>query len=145
EVYRDSFPNFEKMVADFRQKGIRTIPITEPFILTTSKRWEEAVRKNVLVKNPQGQPLTYDFYFGNTGIVDVFKPEAQQWFWNIYKDLVHKGVGGVWGDLGEPEVFPIEAQTAIGPAPKVHNIYGHQWAKTVYEGYRKDFPKERPF
>ena len=145
EVYRDSFPNFEKMVADFRQKGIRTIPITEPFILTTSKRWEEAVRENVLVKNPLGQPLTYDFYFGNTGIVDVFKPEAQQWFWNIYKDLALKGVGGVWGDLGEPEVFPTEAQTHIGPAPKVHNIYGHQWAKTVYEGYRRDFPKERPF
>ncbi|VAV86014.1 Oligosaccharide 4-alpha-D-glucosyltransferase, partial [hydrothermal vent metagenome] len=27
----------------------------------------------------------------------------------------------------------------------VHNIYGHDWARLVYEGYKKDFPNERPF
>uniref|UniRef100_UPI004049AF83 TIM-barrel domain-containing protein n=1 Tax=Flavobacterium sp. TaxID=239 RepID=UPI004049AF83 len=145
EVFRDSFPTFEKMVADFSRKGIKTIPITEPFILTTSKKWNEAVEKKVLATDSIGKPFTYDFYFGNTGIVDVFKPEAQQWFWNIYKDLATKGVGGVWGDLGEPEVFPSEAQTAAGSADEVHNIYGHQWAKTIFEGYQNDFPNQRPF
>ncbi|MFY8186480.1 MAG: TIM-barrel domain-containing protein [Flavobacterium sp.] len=145
EIFRDSFPTFEKMVADFSKKGIKTIPITEPFILTTSKKWNEAVEKKVLATDSLGKPFTYDFYFGNTGIVDVFKPEAQQWFWNIYKDLASKGVGGVWGDLGEPEVFPSAAKTAAGSADEVHNIYGHQWAKTIDEGYQKDFPNERPF
>jgi alpha-glucosidase (family GH31 glycosyl hydrolase) len=145
EIFRDSFPTFEKMVDDFSKKGIKTIPITEPFILTTSKKWNEAVESKVLATDSIGKPFTYDFYFGNTGIVDVFKPEAQQWFWNIYKDLANKGVGGVWGDLGEPEVFPSAAKTAAGSADEVHNIYGHQWAKTIYEGYAKDFPEQRPF
>ena len=36
EVDLDSFPDFEKMVADLNQKGIKTITITEPFILKTS-------------------------------------------------------------------------------------------------------------
>lgn len=145
EVYRDSFPTFEKMVDDFNKMGVKTIPITEPFILTTSKKWEEAVDKKILATDSNGNPFTYDFYFGNTGIIDIFKPEGKNWFWNIYKDLANKGVGGVWGDLGEPEVFPATARTFGGTADEVHNIYGHNWAKLVFEGYQNDFPKQRPF
>lgn len=145
EVFRDSFPNFEKMVADFNQMGIKTIPITEPFVLTTSKKWQEAVDQKILATDSIGKPFTYDFYFGNTGIIDIFKPEGKNWFWNIYKDLANKGVAGVWGDLGEPEVFPAAARTFGGTADEVHNIYGHNWAKLVFEGYQKDFPSQRPF
>lgn len=145
EVYRDSFPTFEKMVDDFNKMGIKTIPITEPFILTTSKKWQEAVDKKILATDSVGKPFTYDFYFGNTGIIDIFKLSGKNWFWNIYKELANKGVGGVWGDLGEPEVFPAAARTSGGTADEVHNIYGHNWAKLVFEGYQNDFPSQRPF
>ncbi|WP_445710637.1 TIM-barrel domain-containing protein [Flavobacterium sp.] len=145
EVFRDSFPNFEKMVADFKEQGVKTVTITEPFILTNSKKWKEAKAKKVLATNNDSSPATWDFYFGNTGLVDVFKPEGKEWFWTIYKDLHNKGVSGIWGDLGEPEVFPSSANTFAGKADEVHNIYGHEWAKLIYEGYQKDFPTERPF
>lgn len=145
EVFRDSFPNFEKMVADFNKTGVKTILITEPFILTTSKKWQETADRKILATFSDGSPATWDFYFGNTGIIDIFKPEGKEWFWNIYKGLADKGVGGVWGDLGEPEVFPAEAQTAGGKAGEVHNVYGHNWAKLIHEGYQKDFPNQRPF
>ncbi|MBN2598261.1 MAG: DUF4968 domain-containing protein [Marinifilaceae bacterium] len=142
---RDSFPTPEKMIADLDAKGVKTILITEPFILTTSKRWEEAVKEEVLGTDSIGNPYTYDFYFGNTGLVDVFKPKAIDWFWNIYKGLANKGVAGWWGDLGEPEVHPAGFLHVNGSADEVHNIYGHYWAKLVYEGYQKDFPNQRPF
>lgn len=145
EVDRDSFPNWEKMMKDFNQKGIKTIPITEPFILTSSKKWEEAVAKNILATNKQNQPYRYDFYFGNTGLIDIFKPTAKQWFWDIYKSLAQQGASGVWGDLGEPEVHPHDIQHINGNGGKVHNIYGHEWAKTVFQGYQSDFPETRPF
>ncbi|WP_321322014.1 TIM-barrel domain-containing protein [Labilibaculum sp.] len=142
---RDSFPTPEKMIADLDAKGVKTILITEPFILTTSKRWEEVVKEEVLGTDSIGNPYTYDFYFGNTGLVDVFKPKAIDWFWNIYKGLANKGVAGWWGDLGEPEVHPAGLLHVNGSADEVHNIYGHYWAKLVYEGYQKDFPNQRPF
>ena len=78
-------------------------------------------------------------------MVDIFKPKARDWFWNIYKDLKSYGVKGWWGDLGEPEVHPSKLQHSIGSADEVHNIYGHYWAKLIYDGYREEFPKERPF
>lgn len=142
---KNTFPNPEKMISDNTSKGIKTILITEPFVLTTSKKWQEAVDKKVLATDKSGNAFTYDFYFGNTGLIDIFKPEGKDWFWDIYKKFVNQGVGGWWGDLGEPEVFPAAANTAKGKADEVHNIYGHNWAKLVFEGYQKDFPNQRPF
>ncbi len=142
---KDQFPNPEKMIADLNAKGVKTILITEPFILTTSSKCQAAVDKNILVTTKSGKPATWDFYFGNTSVVDLFKPEGNQWFWDVYKRLINQGVGGMWGDLGEPEVFPSKAITAAGKADEVHNIYGHQWAKLIADGYQKDFPNQRPF
>ena len=145
EVFRDSFPKFENMISDFKKLGVKTIPVTEPFILTTSKKWTEAVGKNILATDSLGQPFVYDFYFGNTGLLDLFNPKARNWFWNIYKDLANKGVSGVWGDLGEPEVHPKAMRHGDLTADEVHNIYGHEWAKLINEGYKTDFPSTRPF
>ena len=142
---KDNFPNPTKMIADLNQKNIKTILITEPFLLTTSNKWQEAVDKKVLATDKDELPFKFDFYFGNTGIIDIFKPEGKDWFWDIYKKLIRQGVGGLWGDLGEPEVFPSKAVTFGGKADEVHNIYGHNWAKLVQEGYKKDFPEVRPF
>jgi len=145
EVFRDSFPDFEGMVERFKSKGVKTITITEPFVLTTSKRWDEVVEKDVLAKDSLGNPYKYDFYFGNTGLIDLYSPKGKKWFWDIYKGLHDKGVVGVWGDLGEPEVHPTDLRHFNATADEVHNIYGHDWAKLIFEGYTKDFPDERPF
>jgi alpha-glucosidase (family GH31 glycosyl hydrolase) len=142
---RDSFPHPEKMMADFKQKGVQTILITEPFILTSSQRWNDAAQQGVLATGEDGKPFTFDFFFGNTGLVDVFKPQARDWFWNIYKGLKAGGVAGWWGDLGEPEKHPAGARHAAGSADEVHNIYGHEWARLIHDGYARDFPAERPF
>ncbi|MCB0693394.1 MAG: DUF5110 domain-containing protein [Lewinellaceae bacterium] len=142
---RDSFPDPEGMMADFQEDGVQTILVTEPFILSTSKRWQEAVDSQLLATDRNGAPFRYDFYFGNTGLIDIYRPEARDWFWRIYKHLTEQGVGGWWGDLGEPEVHPSALRHATGKADEVHNIYGHDWAGLVYNGYRRDFPDRRPF
>ena len=80
EVDRDSFPDFEKMVADLNQKGIKTITITEPFILKSSGKWDEAVKNDVLAKTKTGEPYTYDFYFGHTGLIDIYSGSGRDWF-----------------------------------------------------------------
>jgi oligosaccharide 4-alpha-D-glucosyltransferase len=142
---KDRFPTPKKMMSDFAAKGVKTILITEPFILTTSTRWDEAVRENILGIDAAGKPFTYDFYFGHTGLIDIFSKKGHDWFWNIYRDYAKEGVTGWWGDLGEPEVHPSELRHATGSADEVHNIYGHDWARLVFDGYTKEFPAQRPF
>ena len=142
---RDSFPNPQQMIKDLKSKNVETILITEPFVLTTSKRWDEAVEKEVLATDTIGNPATYDFYFGNTGIIDIYSKSGTQWFKNIYKDLGNMGVTGFWGDLGEPEVLPSWVNFENGTADEIHNIYGHDWAKLVQEASLEANPNQRPF
>lgn len=141
----DNFPHPRQMIADFKAKGVKTVLITEPFIVDTSSHWQEAVQKHILGTDASGAPLAYDFYFGHTGLIDIFGQPGRDWFWNVYKGLHDMGVAGVWGDLGEPEVHPGSMRHATGTAQQVHNIYGHQWARLVADGYRQDYPNERPF
>ena len=145
EFHKDSFPTPEKMISDFKAQQVKTVLITEPFILTTSKKWNEAVDKKLLGTDSLGKPFTYDFYFGNTGLLDIYQPHVRTWFWDVYKDLANKGVKGFWGDLGEPEVHPSKLLHGKYTADQVHNIYGHDWARLISEGFKKDFPLERPF
>ena len=144
-----AFPEPEKMISELRAQDVKTVLITEPFILTTSKQWDSAVASNALAQNDDGAPYTFDFYFGNTGLVDVFSEAGQDWFWQYYEKLAAQGVAGWWGDLGEPEVHPDDIQhmwqsTKVSGA-EVHNAYGHQWAKTVYNNLTELQPDTRPF
>ena len=143
--YRDSFPEPEKMIKGLQENNVETVLITEPFVLSTSNRWQEAVDEQILAVDSLGKPYQYEFYFGNTGLIDIYSDKGNSWFKNIYSELSDMGVNGFWGDLGEPEVHPSGLIHASGTADEVHNIYGHDWAKLVYEASLEADPDRRPF
>ena len=147
---RDAWPTPEKMIGDFAEQGVKTIAITEPFVLSTSDRWHDAVDNGALAKTPIGEPRRFDFYFGNTGLIDVFDETAEKWFWQPYEMLFEQGTAATWGDLGEPEVHPGDSLHWLSDAgieatgDEVHNAYGHEWARMVYENQVEKYPDMRP-
>ncbi len=147
---RNAWPTPELMISDFAEQGVKTIAITEPFILSTSNKWQSAVDIGALATTPTGEPRRFDFYFGNTGLVDVFNETAQQWFWKPYAMLFDQGTAATWGDLGEPEVHPGDSLHLLSDTglqvtgDEIHNAYGHVWAKMVYEKQARDYPQMRP-
>ncbi len=145
EFLKDSFPNPEEMIKTLHDENVETILITEPFVLKTSHKWDEAVDKALLGKDSLGNPFVFSFYFGTGGLIDIYNPKAEVWFKNIYKDLSKIGVTGFWGDLGEPEAHPSGLIHATGTANEVHNIYGHDWARLVQEAFQEVEPNKRPF
>lgn len=148
---KKAFPKPKQMLRQLKDKNIKTILVTEPFVLSSSSKWQQAVDKNILAKDNEGAVKRFDFYFGNTGLIDVFDVKARDWFSDIYSDLTQQGVAGVWGDLGEPEVHPDDSRHYLSDfnmrltGEELHNAYGHQWAQMVYENQTKIRPKERPF
>ncbi len=144
--YRKSWPQPEQMIADFKNKGIKTILITEPYIIDTMPTYKDALAHDIFVKDSLGRPyLDKQFYFGNGSLIDIFKPEAQDWFWEKYNKQIKIGVASWWGDLGEPESHPEDIHHVNGKANEVHNIYGHYWAKMVFEKYAEHYPQQRLF
>ena len=147
---RQAWPTPEKMIGDFAKQGVKTIAITEPFILSTSARWQSAVDSEALARTPTGEPRRFDFYFGNTGLIDVFNETAEKWFWQPYEMLFDQGTAATWGDLGEPEVHPGDSLHWLSDAgveatgDEIHNAYGHEWARMVYENQVSKYPDMRP-
>lgn len=147
------WPNPKLMVENFRVKdNLKTVLITEPFILQGSKTYTEAIP--FLSVDAAGKPYNFtDLYFGNGGLVDIFRKPAQDWFWKYYKKQIGNGVAGWWSDLGEPEKHPNEVMHNLKDygvnrpmnADEVHNIYGHYWSKMLFEKYRDDYPSTRLF
>ncbi|WP_448212764.1 TIM-barrel domain-containing protein [Colwellia sp. MEBiC06753] len=146
---KTAFPEPEQMIIQLQADGVETIVITEPFVLSSSNKWQSAIDSNAIAVNSDGQPYTFDFYFGNTGLIDVFNSDGRNWFNQAYQQLNQQGVTGWWGDLGEPEVHPDDIIHRLDDGRLVrgdalHNVYGHQWAKMVYNNSLAFAPNRRP-
>lgn len=144
--WEQSWPDPQKMISDFASKGVKTITISEPYIIDSLANWHIADSLGILAKDSLGNSyIDYEFYFGNGSLIDIFMPEAQQWLWEQYLKQFDIGVAGLWGDLGEPESHPSDMVHIWGKADEVHNIYGHYWTKSIYDNFRKTFPEKRLF
>ncbi len=144
--YRPNWPDPVQMMNSFREMGVKTVVITEPYIVKGSHTFEEADRLGILGKNKEGRTFILDkFYFGEGGIIDITSPKAREWMWKKYDTLKKQGVAGWWVDLAEPEYHPDGIIYHGGTSELLHNAYGHLWDKMLYDYYRKYYPHERLF
>ena len=141
-----NWPNPIKMMDDFNKQNVKTILITEPYFTLNSENYSYLSQNELLAKNVDGTPFVFwGFWAGNASLLDLTRPEAQNWMWSFYHNRRNEGVAGWWCDLGEPESHPSEIQHEFGPARSVHNIYSLIWAKMLHENYRNYFSNERLF
>ena len=148
------FPQPEKMITDLKKQNIKTILITEPFVLSESFNYKFTQQKKLNAVDKNGDTVGIkEFYFGHTGLLDIFQNKTKDWFWSKYDAQIKKGVAGWWGDLGEPEKHPNYVyhnlkdlgQKRLFSADEVHNMYGHVWSQMLFEKYAKNYPNERLF
>jgi len=152
-VNKTKWPDPKKMITDFKKQNVQTILITEPFVVKSSSNYGSS--KNFLAVDSTNKPYTIgDFYFGAGGLIDIFRKDAQDWFWSKHQPQMKNGVEAWWGDLGEPEKHPADLyhnlkdlgfNKRLFKADEVHNLYGHTWTKMLYEKYAKEYPAKRLF
>ena len=146
---RDSFPNPPLMLNNLLKRGIRVVPISETYITKESENFTFAKDHHLFaqMKHDTGQAYIFEkFWTGSpTGLLDIFKPEAQQFYWSMYRERIKEGMSGWWFDLGEPELVNDSLRFSLGEDNEVHNLYSLVWAKAAFDGYRKDFPQSRVF
>ncbi|MFZ9719130.1 MAG: TIM-barrel domain-containing protein, partial [Chitinophagaceae bacterium] len=151
---RNRFPAPEKMMDSLRAMKLKTILITEPFVLSESNNYKETQIKKLNAVTKAGDTMRIkSFYFGDAGLLDIPKNETKDWFWKKYDAQIKKGIDGWWGDLGEPEQHPDDLYhnlTDLGfkrlfKASEVHNIYAHWWSEMLFDKYAKHYPSTRLF
>ncbi|MBJ6110252.1 hypothetical protein JAO73_14610 [Hymenobacter sp. BT523] len=143
---RRNFPDPAGMMSRLNKQGVKTVLISEPYVMRTSRNDSTVRTRGLVGTTAAGQPFTVgSFWAGPASLLDVFKPQTRDWLWGYYKQLHQEGAAGWWSDLGEPENHPEAMRHAPGPARAVHNAFGQSWAGIFTEGYAKDFPDERVF
>ncbi len=142
-----SWPGHDKMISDFLATGIKTILITEPYIIQPSINFSEADSKGFLAKDSSGKTFILEKWWScggcNSSLLDLTNPDAQTWWWKKHPGAFGKNVAGIWTDLGEPERHPTGMIHHLGSAEKIHNIYNLLWSKTIFDGFNQLRPNER--
>ena len=160
-INREYFPNFEKMISDFRAQGIRTILITDLHIKKDPGHgyapYDSGIKNDVFVKRPDGSVYVGIVWPGDSVFPDFTLTRVRDWWGGLYKDFVNMGVAGFWNDMNEPATFQTLSKTM--PLDNVHrlddgttldhraihNVFGMENARATYDGLLKFRPDERPF
>jgi len=142
---KNQFPDPQGYMARLKSKGIKTLTINEPQINVNSENHKMLAEKDLLMK-VDGKPFVQEsFWAGSASLLDLSNPDAQSWLWSKQKANVELGLDAFWVDLTEPDVSTPEGEFYGGKEPKIHNIYSFLFAKTLYDGFVKDYPNKRLF
>ncbi len=143
---RKAFPQPEKMISALSQQGIHSILITESYFVENTKYYKLLEDKGWFTKDATGHTFRIaDFWAGPAGLLDVFQPDAMDWFWEQYRRMGKSGNAGWWCDSGEPENHPKGMVHSKGTADQVHNIYTQYWSRGIAERFYQENPNSRLF
>ncbi len=141
------WPDHRGMLSGLKDKGVNTVIISQPYVLRNGNglgNYNELASKGLLLKDTLGNPQEVKIWVGEGGMFDVSNPETRAWLRERYRQLTLDGVGGWWGDLGEPEVHPESGLHANGLRTReYHNQYGNDWSSIISDLYNEEFPDRR--
>lgn len=141
------WPDHRGMLSGLKDKGVNTVLISQPYVLRNGNglgNYNELASKGLLLKDTLGNPQEVKIWVGEGGMFDVSNPETRAWLRERYRQLTLDGVGGWWGDLGEPEVHPESGLHANGLRTReYHNQYGNDWSSIISDLYDEEFPDRR--
>ena len=84
--------------------------------------------------------------YNDFGFLAFYDPEVCENFYKMVKDSMFSlGVNSIWLDATEPEIYPLNINTNIGPFDNYALTYSLAVTSSVYEARRKDFPDQRVF
>ncbi len=143
----EQWPAHEKMLRDLKKKGVNMVAITQPYVLRNGRgldNYNYLASNGMLAKDSLGNPAEVKIWVGEGGMIDVSNPDAARWYRETYRRLTDQGMGGWWGDLGEPEVHPEGFHHANGLTTRqYHNLYGNHWSRIIAALYSEEYRSMR--
>ncbi len=137
----DYWPNPDAMIKELKEMGIELMVSIWPTVDKTSENYDKMLKKGYLVRVDRGIRTTMDF-LGDTVFYDPTNPEAREFVWKTAKkNYYDKGIKIFWLDEAEPEysVYDFENyRYHLGPNVQIGNIYPAMYAKTFFDGMKKE-------
>ena len=135
------WPDPDAMIAELKEMGIELMVSIWPTVDYRSENFTEMKERGLLIRTDRGYPISMDFQ-GNTLHYDSTNPEAREYVWEkAKKNYYSKGVKMFWLDEAEPEYTYYDFDNYrcfLGPDVQVGNIYPVMYAKTFFDGMKKE-------
>lgn len=145
---KEAWPDAEGMLRNLKDRGVNLVAISQPYVLRNGRaidNYNLLAPQGMFVADSTGTaPQEVVIWVGEGGMFDVSNPLTRKWLSDRYDTLTHGGIGGWWGDLGEPEVHPETGLHANGlTARNYHNQYGNDWSAIIYDLFKEKYPDRR--
>lgn len=143
---KKKWPEPEKMLARWKEKGIKCVTISQPYLnkIGAIDNYNDLASRGMLAIDSLGKVHDVHTWVGDAGMLDVTNAATRQWMWERYRRSLDQGVAALWGDLGEPEVHPLSIRHSNGEtAAEYHNRYGNDWCNIIFSGTKTYRPNTR--
>ena len=141
--YKPNWPNPVQMMTKFKEKGIHTVLITEPYFAEETTNYQPLLNAGLFADATC--PNMNWVSDNKVGIIDFMNPASIDWYWNLYKARTDEGVDGWWLDLGEPEMITEGTIHHDGSTHlQAHNEFGMKWIEGVWNKWKQQYPDKRP-
>lgn len=102
----ERFPNPKAMVDELHAMGFKVMVWVCPFVSPDSQVYRELRDKDLLLKDESGRPKVIHWWNGQSAVLDLTHPGANEWFIKELKYLQETyGIDGFKLDAGDPEYY----------------------------------------
>jgi len=159
-TFNYKFPNVGNMINYAGQRGVKLIPLVEPWLSTGDNKWGEAAGMFHFIKDYNMNQMITPIYFGSVSWLDFSSTPTRDWWKNKLLGFLNAyPLAGIWNDLNEPadnEAIPRNGQYYLdGKYPnqwdsrRFHlnekNVYNIRETSLTYDALLTKYPTKRPF
>jgi alpha-glucosidase len=158
-VNRRRFPDLKGLSAELGARGVCLAGIVDPGVKREPGYWvyDEGRRRDAFCRRPDGSDQVGRVWPGECVFPDFTAERTRQWWGGLYRQMLDRGIEGVWHDMNEPAAFVSSGDPSLpqdtrhdmqgrgGDHLEAHNLYGLLMARAGYEGLRRERPERRPW
>ncbi len=136
ELDRKSYPDWEDMVKEFNDEGVKVLSYINPFLVDVKNKsdhklnmFQYASEKGYLLRDFTGNIVMIKMGGFSAAMVDLSNPDAVNWLKGIIKEnMIGSGVHGWMADFGESVPYNVLPHS-LEPGNTFHNRYVELWAQ----------------
>ena len=140
-----NFPNPTENLARIADAGVRTVVITEPGTKTNASNYAAGAERDAWAVDDDGAEFDSDQWYAHRGIrnyreledtpgalLNVFREDAADWWYDQHRHLIADGVDAWWLDLNEPEDVTPDVRFANTDWPAPRELLTGEEARSLF-------------
>jgi alpha-glucosidase len=159
--FNSNYPNPGQMAANCAAKGVKIVPLIEPWLEPGDPMYGEANGLNHFIKDNSSVTVTRSIYVGNVSWFDFSSTPMRQWWGGKIGNWLNSfPFAGIWNDLTEPEGgdsipydgllwcdghYGLSTTDSRRQMSNERNYFGLRSSQCSYEAMLTKYPNKRPF